>query len=248
MVGTCPRYGANYLEDTLEALDEAGADLFSRKIVVSDGDLPEALRWESVMYAGPSGSRKAFWNVLRMVESYSPDSFVYIEDDVRPCANGLVRINGFEIPRHMAFVSFHDLFLLRERAPRGLYEVPLRYNGVRKDFCGSQCLLFPRRTWEYLLTRDPFEMENEEHWSEISSIDCVIGYLLDQSPWRSYGCHVPSLVDHVGRVSIAHPGSESRNRALTINFPGRDFDAMSLRKFRRSRLDYGRWVVDLRHV
>jgi len=248
VVATCPRDGADYLNDTLNALDETGADLFDRKVVVSDGLSPEALRWESIMYGGPSGSRKAFWNILKVVKDSSPDSFVYIEDDVRPCANAMVRINGFKVPENLAFVSFHDMSLMKNDAPRGLYEVPLRYNGVRKDFCGSQCILFPRRSWEYLLTRDPFEMADERFWSPMSSIDCVLGYLLDQSSWRSYGCHVPSLVNHIGRVSIAHPGDEKRDRANTINFAGLDFDALSTCNFGNARLDYRKWCLSPRPV
>ena len=240
---TSPRK-TSYLFDTLSRLDMAGASEFDRRLVLSDGSLPEqsetevraiytksGLGWPTEVYPGPSGTRIAFWRAFKIAYERGFDRVLIVEDDITPCKNALRYINSFSVPDDLAFVSFFEMKELNSTDQYGLHDLGLFQFPRMKTrmYCGNQCMLIPRRTLEYLVACDPSDPElPADRWIvPASSSDCVMGWHLSRSPWPRYGGLMPNLVQHIGEVSSLPEYSTLEGR-LSACFPGEDFDAMTL--------------------
>jgi hypothetical protein len=111
---------------------------------------------------------------------------------------------------------------LREGAVQGLHTMLADGDGTLAGGLWSLCAWkFPRRTCEWLTRQDPTAVLRDRP----ETVDVAVGRLLAGSPWPLVAVHCPSLVEHVGDASCS-AGAEPVRRAR--NFPGRDFDALSL--------------------
>jgi hypothetical protein len=95
-------------------------------------------------------------------------------------------------------------------------------------FWGLQAVLIPRRTLEYLVKRDPYSV-----WAFNTARhgDRVVETFVGTSPWPRLAYHVPSLVRHIGTVSVAHPDRRFPNKHVPDLYLGDEFDALTLPPF-----------------
>ncbi len=215
---TCPIKRSRYLLDTLAQLDEQGARGMKR-IVLCDGPMTLTCPWEVIEKPTlPTGTRQAHWWAFRTALSLGADRVLYCEDDLVVGKNAITKALLCEIPPDMAFVNFHDRREFPIDHPHGLHAVPMM--GRRRPhwgLTGLQCILFPRRTLEYLTQKEPREWgywKPEELFP--NNGDHLVSWALKNSPWPQYLMHIPSLIDHAGDVSSL------RNKKVrrAINYQG----------------------------
>jgi hypothetical protein len=222
---TCPRpTDADYVIQTTEALMREGAKLCHERIAIVDGqDAPFLPGWQMSFSASAEklGVRRTMWRAFEAAIESHADKLLLVEDDIRPCRNAVKKILSMDVPADAAFIDFHDMKELREENRPGLY--PIAFANIA--YWGNQCMLFPRRTIEWLVEHDPTSIETS---SMPNGADRVLGLLLERSPWPSDLIHLPRLVNHVGAISIAHEGMNLDGRRATANYPGDEFDAMTL--------------------
>lgn len=223
IVATCRRPGVSYLHDTLAALLRNGA-LLCQRVLLVDGRLDgPAAGFEVFESAGGDGIRGVMWRAFRLATKwrYRFDQLLFCEDDIEVCRHAIEYICECTVPDDSAFIDFHNM----NRFPQ---EVPVAglYSCSTAGYHGNQCMLFPARTVEYLAGCDPQSV----HADRLpNGADLALGALLATSPWPTYSIHFPCLVRHVGAVSAAHAGESLRSGRVPTHFPGRQFDARSLR-------------------
>jgi hypothetical protein len=232
VVSTCPRPGGVvYLPGTLSSLDAAGARFFTR-VVFSDGRLPVgvACAWPYIETENAVRSpRNNLQAAIRMADEVGAERLLFFEDDVVACKNAVLAMAALEFPRDAAFVSFHDIKETRDGRRPELLQVPVRgFDG--RGLWGSQALAFPRRAIRQLRDKDFFSVRQDD--LRVGSDRSLEDLTLPFSP--SYRLHVPSLVNHVGRASAAHPETPPQKRE-TRNYLGDDFDAACLMRAEAAR-------------
>lgn len=212
---TCPSLRPQYLQATLEGLDDNGAIGYERW-VCCDGELPAEtmnvipMGWQiKIKSDGPSGTRRAMWWVYREAYLAGVDQLLYCEDDLIVGCDAVTRAFGVELGHDIALANFFDSreFHPGRYAP-GFHKIPV--HGLDgHGLWGSLMCLIPRRTFGYLLSRSPVPARPGEPggwldpWPEKpNAADCTMSWALQMfSPWRWRLQHVPSLVDHAGDVS-----------------------------------------------
>jgi len=224
-ITTCARPGGvSYLRETAEALLREGADHCTYKAVIVDGVLDDKPRgWTTVSHVLVCSVRAVMWRAFRYAKQRDVDMLLYCEDDITPCRNAVRHILQTRVPEDCAFVDFHDMVELRSGASRGLHV--RRFDGLlRHKYIGNQCMMFPRRTIDWLVQRDPVY-----DYAPVHHADAALGKLLEASPWPQYGICVPALVRHIGEVSAAHPELSLRGSVarLPTNYYGDDFDPLA---------------------
>lgn len=239
VVGTCPRGEFYYLGDTVDGLIETGAGEADFVIVVSDGPIDAAARsslpnkWGyEINVEGGRGSQHVFWQALALAVEEDAERLLWFEDDLAFCRNAVRRMLASEVPEDLALISFFDMATCAANAPDGLYTAPV-LGTTGQGFRGSQALLLPRRTIEYLYNHERAVVGGTEK----NGLDRAIGQTLAAAPAElklgRYGIHLPCLVEHVGGVSAAHPGETlDRPRGpwqrIATRWLGKDFDALTL--------------------
>jgi hypothetical protein len=212
--------------------------LVSLRIAFFDGPAPEIYfphGWSGQPSRQSRGTRENLWEAFRTAVDHPSrcDRLLYFEDDVilqGPWA--LARMATCPILPHQAFLSFHDMKDLPENSPAGIYDLPLT-GADGRGFWGLQAVAFPRRTFEYLAPKNPYSLRTKNPRAEG---DRVVEEFLQQSPWPGYGLHCPSLVQHIGEVSVAHPDQPLASRA-TRNVAGMDFRCPQLGARKEERFD-----------
>jgi len=226
VVSTCPRpRGANYLAGTLERLDAAGAHGLDR-MVLSDGPLEGACDWPNIeRVPARRSTRENLWQAFRLALEVQAERLLYFEDDLWPCRNAVARMVAVPVPEGTALVSYHDKrWRSLGRTAVGVHVVPAP-DVDGKGFWGSQALSIPRRALEYLATRDPYAIRTA---NTARNCDRVLEDYVAVSPWPRIAYHAPSLIRHVGEVSVAHPDRTNPPTHIPWNYAGDDFDALSL--------------------
>lgn len=214
-VSTCTRPGGvDYLPGTLLALETAGA-LAYRRVVVADGGRAAPCAWPLMTPPRPMGSRFNLWRLLMVAYWAEAARLVFFEDDVRPCRGAVRRLAELVIPPDVAFVSAFDCRRVAEGAGAGVH--PFAFD--EGPFMHSQALVFPAETIDLLAHLPPAEDGDR------MGADTWIAQVCARAERRWYGVHVPSLVRHVGDVSVAHAAP---CRFPVRNYPGDDFDAGAL--------------------
>lgn len=213
------RNGASYVEDTCRALDANGAEAVDECWVVADGiglhdsNLLRPAGWFMCSNAQRTGSRLATWRALTVAIERGADFQIFCEDDLHVSPGAVTRILDHasrwdQMSRNAAWISYYDAKECPEGTTPGLHTIPcmgLDGNG----FCGSLCLLIPRRTIEYLVTKcDPIGKSPFDYTFHAG--DCMLGWFMSNSPWPNYEVHIPTLIDHRGDVSGVG------NRALPV--------------------------------
>lgn len=224
-ISTCPSRSVDYLPETLRLLGDAGANRVPT-IIFSDGPRkPEDLPWPrgdwfaKIESPNHRGSRRNLQQVLLTAHAWCVRRLVFFEDDVHPCRNAVRRMLSLPIPDEMAFVTAHDHSRVACGAAYGLHAA-----GFEREFQHSQALIFPGSTVRYLA--EAIARQRTKHpVAERMKADVWLGETLAGGPWTGFGVHVPSLVRHVGFVSIAH---ENPSATGDHNYPGDDFDAEAL--------------------
>lgn len=235
VLGTSPR-PVSYLKSTLASLNASGAMELPR-FILADGltsnDLAATVGgdldgWIVHQYPGPSGTRLMLWRAFALCAYTRADRLLFFEDDIVLCRNAIKRMQDVAIPDDVGFITYHDMFACPRGSADGLYVLPSKNAvGVSRDFYGTQALVIPRRTCEFLLARDPLEIVKPSvNAYPRNSGDSVMSYLLTlESPWPLYGIHIPCLAEHIGAQSVAWPASSHHGRNKPTNFRGMDFDA-----------------------
>ncbi len=252
IVVTCDRR-PDYLIDTLTRLDLNGSDRFA-KVIATDGPLtgyaeeacrkifrynhkPLAEPWTMFTCPGPVGTRLHMWRAFHIAKEYGWDALLYCEDDIAPAPRALEVIAQMKVPDHLAFLNFCEISeesledgLVefgaaapeRRRTPEQLM-MGLGYGSLH--FVGSQCLLIPRRTIEFLLTCDPGDVPKFPWFHSEHSGDSTMGHYLSKSRCKKYGAILPSIVQHVGESSHARPDYKTPRAKRFVGF---DFDCRKL--------------------
>ncbi len=226
----------DYLSNTLKGLDENGADLCDEKIVSVDGLIwpphVEMLHarggahrsWEIRKNNQRTGQRLALWRAFMLAQERNADWAIICEDDLNVAPGAVERIvsiarsNCLGPASDEAFLTFYDRHAVPEGAAPGFHRrlcVESLENG--KWFFGTLCFLIHRKAIDYLLTQNPlksFCFRDTYHDG-----DCVMAEFLSESPWPFYTVHVPTLIDHLGDVSLAGIGKE-RGPVRGNNFAG----------------------------
>lgn len=199
-----------YLAGTLAAVD-AQDHRVGQKLLYSDGPLPKAARstylargWELLEVTKThADNAAAFRQLLDVVDG----DLIFLEDDLELGHNALRFMAMYPIPPDVAFMSWFEA-TIRDEARPALYRIPC------SSFVYSQALTLPARTLDVLRAGD---------WNLDGGLDSNIATILRG---QLYGQHVPSLVQHVGRVSWAHPHRADMPRSLT--FHGTGYNTMDL--------------------
>lgn len=229
VVLTCPRQGKSYLPDTIRSLERAGADSVDNRIVIADSNDPflfEAWKhqsWDLRFTGRQLGNLRAFLEVFKLGVQSGVDRVLFFEDDIVACKNAIPRMQQVGVPDDCALTSFFDMKEQPHGAPNGLHRIPAM--GVDgRSMWGTQAVMFPRRTMEYLVETRKFWVDDvpNKHCA-----DSLFSHQLLYSPWPQYALHVPNLVQHVGGVSAIWAFVPPEDRVAT-SFPGEGFDALTL--------------------
>lgn len=227
----------HYVRDTLRRLDGAGASSFRRQIFV-DGPswkvepLPGWEVRQCTFNGSPMGSAASSAAVLAAAADEGAEKLLYFEDDVIPCRNAVTAMSKWRIPPDVGFLAFCDIKNLGNarggpgiiRAPGG----PWKRDG--DGFWGSQAVVVPRRSLDDIQAIPHHQRPRWRRslWPYRNASDVQMGLML-ASPPGTYGVIFPSLVDHVGDVSAVNPEWRlTHANRRPHNFPGEDFDALTL--------------------
>lgn len=234
VVATCER-PASYVHRTAAALLAAGADECAHQLVLSDGwDLEPPPGWDWEVRYPRAGIRVMLWWAFAHALELGADRLIFCEDDITPTRNAVRYLRRVEIPDSVAFVDAHDMKELRAETRPGLHLVPAA--GLDKaGYWGNQCMMFPWRTMVYLSARSPLEELSHLRNRPAAGAgelhhgaDMVLGRLVEASPWPHWAVLLPRLFRHDGVQSAAHPTKEHVDHRVTANYPGEDFDALTL--------------------
>ena len=223
VVLTCPR-STDYLSNTLSSLERGGVRCVKApRVLVMDGGAPYfSADWPTYSLGrSPQGNLRAFMGVFELAQERNVDRLLFLEDDIVVCKNAVPRMLNTQVPDDSAFVSFFDMKELPYGAAAGMYKVSTMGKDGR-GYWGSQALLWPRRTIDYMLAHKHEIFQGQSKHSS----DCLFGYQLLCSPWPRYAIHVPNLVEHTGIISAIWSWIPKVNRKAT-NFPGEGFDALA---------------------
>lgn len=198
---------------TVEALDGlgGGSQLDCEKILFWSGatgpiDVPAG--WRAVWrMQDKRGSVAALSDFVAMLDVVGDRDLVFIEDDVMPCKNALRYMVAWDGPHATHFFN-----------PRGVAVGPRQLPPLGFDF--SQALKIPARVVAALRAAPPTSIGPKDGW------DLAIGRCLHRLGEPLYQHR--SLVQHVGFQSLWTPGNNLAKRMPGRDWPGADFDALSL--------------------
>lgn len=199
---------------TLAALDGlgGGSQLDCDRVLFWSGptgpiDVPPG--WRAVWrMQDKRGSVAAMSDFVAMLDLVGDDrDLVFIEDDVMPCKNALRYMVAWDSPHVTHFFN-----------PFGHPVGPRPVESRGFEF--SQTLKIPARVVAALRASPPTSQGKHDGW------DLAIGRCLHQLKEPLYQHR--SLVQHVGFQSMWTPGNNLAKRRPGRDFPGEDFDALTL--------------------
>lgn len=155
------------------------------------------------------------WRVFKTAAALKVDRLLYCEDDLLVSPGAVTRAFATPIREDQALVSFFDSkeFPGAAIASPGVHDVPVMGRD-RRGLFGACCMLFPGRTLAWLASR-PHDGWDDPWQGDPDPADLLLGWALKGSPWPLRGVHVPSLVDHAGKIS-----SMGHNAAPAALFAG----------------------------
>jgi hypothetical protein len=221
LITTCRgRNGSgDYLARLQRQIDDSGWT--GRRVLVSDG-LPPAHAsgdgWSVAATAQREGQKKSYWRALALgteeCRRTGSDRMLILEDDVELCTNALPYMERARLPGAFAFVTWYDGHAVRPGAARGIYPA------AAMRFICLQAI-----TWTPSVAEELLSSEVAAAWSEPHGGDLLVAKILGG---RSYGVHVPNLVQHLGSESVCSPGVNLSGARTASNYAGRKFDAAIL--------------------
>lgn len=164
-----------------------------------------------------NGMMPDFWSILKTI----PDDqdWIFLEDDITPCKNAIRKMVEVQIPDDVGLLSFFDL--RNQWFKPGIWR-----NLVEQHLYGTQALKVSRRFIPEIkrMGREQAAGLVKDRWSQ--NWDLWLGFAVQRCNGAPRVAHyVPSLVQHIGMISMAYPDSVEQ-RPLAHNFPGEKFDAM----------------------
>lgn len=177
------------------------------------------------------------WNYLRALQAgYDSGKplITIFEDDIVLCRNAIARIDASDVPADCAFICWCDTFLDRPRpVAKGPFvenqpkergpDAPGYVRRVSALFYCSQALTFTRGS-----ARTVLDSSLTRIWSAPNEGDTLIAQIFRHD---YYAVHYPSIVQHIGLVSLCNPGSPLKKERVSHHFPGPDWDASQLGVF-----------------
>lgn len=205
---------------TARTLAALSGDCGARKTLhwVGESAPPPHEGWDLAYWPGkPRGSLIDLWHALNMVVRESPGSdVVYVEDDVIGCQNALAKVVSWHSPYLTTFINTrHFKVGVREVDDTGFW--PL------------QCIKIPGPVAKLLSEQDPMSklwQDKKLTSQHVQQGDLVIGRILRRWGLRYY--QHQSLFQHVGETSLCNPGAKLSPHRIAHDFPGVDFDALTL--------------------
>ncbi len=171
----------------------------------------------TVHIEGYNGMMPDFWKMLLSV----PDDqdWIFLEDDCAPCKRALEFMVRVDVPDDVGVLSFFDL---RNEFPSPGIHRNKEWDspGNRRHLYGAQALKIPARVLPQLKAYAREQRRFSANW------DTWTGLAIDDMKLR-VAHYAPSLVQHLGAISVAYPGT-THTRPTTLNFPGEDFDAFDV--------------------
>jgi len=228
----------DYADRTIGALELQGLHVHSvgLEVYACDDACKKAGGWLRVFI--DTRRMGQCWNFLRAlragVES-GAERITLLEDDIEITRGFVARVEATEVPDDCAFISWFDPFL---GCPRlGTYydahpeigpkeKIPDAPGFVRRVaalFYCNQALTFRRAAAEMILESSLTRM-----WSVPNEGDQLIAQVMRHD---FYAVHVPSIVQHVGMVSLCNPGTALEKNRVSHHYRGADFDAGTLEVF-----------------
>jgi hypothetical protein len=205
-----------YLSRLVRQIDASGWG--GRKLIISDGPPPVLTSWPTSATVRREGQKKAYWRALAVgleeARRHHTDRILILEDDVELCRNALHYMQRARLPDVLKFVTWFDGHAVPPRSSPGIYPVHAQY-----FFC-LQGVTWRAATAEVLL-RSPMAAA----WKQTHAGDVLIAKILSG---RHYGVHVPNLVQHLGAASVCNPAERLAGVRVANNYPGVQFDAMTL--------------------
>jgi len=198
---------------TLAALDGpgGGSKLKCEKVLFWTGPVapiavPDGWRavWRDHDKRGSVAALADFWAMLDVV---GDRDLLFFEDDVRPCVNALPYMAAWSSPYVTHFFNGGRQPLGPRKLPPGGFEF-------------SQALKIPTRIVARLRAEPATSRGLKDGW------DLAIGRQLHRMGEPLYQHR--SLVQHVGFKSMWTPGNNLAKRLPGPDFPGVDFDALTL--------------------
>jgi hypothetical protein len=217
LITTCGGRSAEYRRRLQRQIDDGGWN--GRRILVSDGPLADgAAGWTITATPAQEGQKKTYWRALAVgleeCRKTGDDRILILEDDVELCTNALPYMERARLPRMLAFISWYDGHIVEAGAAAGIYPASAL------QFICLQGITWPARTAEALLSSEVARAWGEPHGGDLLVARALGG--------RSYGVHVPNLVQHLGAESVCTPGSGLTGARTASNYPGRAFDAATI--------------------
>jgi hypothetical protein len=213
-----------YLSRLVRQIDSSGWS--GRKLIISDGPPPLLTSWPTSTTVRREGQKKTYWRALAVgleeARRHQTDRILILEDDVELCRNALPYMQRARLPDVLGFVTWFDGHAIPPRSGPGIYPVHARY-----FFC-LQGVTWRCATADTLL-RSPVAAA----WKPIHAGDALIAKVL---AGKRYGVHVPNLVQHLGAASVCNPAERLAGVRVANNYPGAQFDAMTLGRQYPSRI------------
>lgn len=245
-ITTCEGRETSYLDRTLASLsrkDSRGTDDVEW-LILSDGgsvgryQTAKGLPWnvlpvtpavngENTPPTGKStpptgGCVAPLWRAFSLAREHSAERLIYFEDDIIACADWLPYMLSLDFGEH-AFIDFCD-FKERPETDHGIFPAPVMGKD-NKGYHGTQAMMFPLRTCRWLAIQGS-EVDSRQlrDWRTCLDVtdkmcDMVLGSKLAESPWPTYGVHIPCLCEHVGATSLLGDDKLRAGRVAT-NFLG----------------------------
>ena len=242
VVSTCPRpNGVSYLMQTLSNIDKEGG-MHIDKLILSNGEMnecPSAWDYLETHHALPISTRTNLWQAFSIAKTRNVDSLLFFEDDIVLCKNAVARMLEVDCPSHCTFVSFFDNN--RGRSSKwGIQtsSLPKDFNG--QLFHGTLAMSFPKKTIEFLADKDPFSLRTDQPHRQA---DTVMAEICATSPWPHVAHHIPSLVRHVGEISVAWPEKKrTKQDLIPESYQGDDFDPLENESYKFA------WINRANHI
>lgn len=222
---TTPRR-PQYLQATLAELDQAGAHILAiqgalLRCIAVDGnpaDVPDRPGWVKFSVGMNVGSRRALLNTCHAAADGQAGHLLYFEDDLVACQNAVLALNRALVPQDCGFITAFtmqfDRRVARDKTIHTAHKLPGGY-------WGTQALKIPARGLSHLRTLQIGENEID------NSGDVWLGQHLatQHAPWWKYRILRPSIFEHVGLVSQAHPADKRDRKSADFV---REFDALTI--------------------
>jgi hypothetical protein len=213
-----------YLGRLMRQIDGSGWQ--GKKMLISDGPPTLLTAWPTSATPRRQGQKKTYWRALAVgleeARRHRTNRILILEDDVELCRNSLMYMERARLPDVLGFVTWFDGHAVPPHSSPGIYPIPARY-----FFCLQGV------TWRCSTAEAVLRSPTAAAWNQPHAGDVLIAKILTG---RYYGVHVPNLVQHLGAASVCNPAEKLAGVRVANNYPGVQFNAMTLGRQHPSRI------------